>query len=174
MEKLTPTWSNKRIGVASLARRLDRFLIKEHLLEQGYTYRQWVGSGGLSDHFPIHLEICGIINKPRAPFKFNSSWLNDISYTSLVTDFWKTHPPDRNRHITEGFVTNLKELKKISKIWAHNKRYDDEHRVNEIEKEIANLEENNRGTFPSPELRDKLVELTALRGKILKDKEETW
>jgi len=71
-------------------------------------------------------------------------------------------------------VANLKELKKISKIWAHNKRCDDEHRVNEIEKEIASLEENSRGTFPSPELKDKLVELTALRGKILKDKEETW
>ena len=131
-----------------------------------------MGSGGVLDHFPIHLEIYGIINKPRAPFKFNSSWLNDISYTSLVTDFWKTHPLDRNKHITEGFMAKLKELKKISKIWAHNKRYDEEHRVNEIEKEIANLEENSKGTFPSLELRDKLVEKIALRGKILKDKEE--
>lgn len=46
--------------------------------------------------------------------------------------------------------------------------------MNEIEKEIANIEENCGGTFPTPKLRDNLVELTALRGKILKDKEETW
>eukprot|EP00253_Pinus_taeda_P029406 PITA_29406 len=131
--KLALTWSSETIGEASLARRLDRFLIKEHLLEQGYTYRQWVGS-----------------------------------------DFWKAHPLDKNGDIIEGFMANLKELKKISKIWAHNKRCDDEHQVNEIEKEMVNLKENSGDTSPTPKLKDKLVDLTALRGKILKDKEETW
>lgn len=71
-------------------------------------------------------------------------------------------------------MANLKELKKISKIWAHNKRCDEEHRANKIENEIAILKENSKGTFLSPELKDKHVEKTTLRGKILKDKEETW
>lgn len=82
-----------------------------------------------------------------------------------MTEFWKSHSPDRDEHITEGFVSNLKDLNKLSKIWAHKKISEEEHRVNEIEKEIANLEENSKGTFPSVVLRDKHVELTTLRGK---------
>lgn len=71
-------------------------------------------------------------------------------------------------------MANLKELKKISKIWVHNKRCEEEHRVIEIENETAILEENSKGTFILPKLRAKLVEKIALRGKILKEKEETW
>lgn len=62
--KLVPTWRNRRSGEDSLARRLDHFLIKERFLEQGFTYRQWVGSSGLSDHLLIYLDIRGDISKP--------------------------------------------------------------------------------------------------------------
>lgn len=100
--------------------------------------------------------------------------MKDNSYICLVTDFWKTHPPTRGGNIIKEFMANLKEFKKLSNIWAHNKRFAKEHRLNEVELEIANLEDNNGGTFPSKELRDKLIELTVIRGNILKDIEETW
>lgn len=141
-------------------RRLDRFLIKEIFLEQGFTYRKWVGLSGLSDHLLIYLDIWGDISKPRAPFKFNSTWLKDNSYTSLITDFWKSHPPMTRGNIAEGFVANMKELKKLYKIWAHNKRCVEEQLLKNIEAEIADLEENSGGIFASNELRDKLTDLT--------------
>eukprot|EP00253_Pinus_taeda_P017589 PITA_17589 len=131
-------------------------------------------AGELSYHLPIYLDIWGNISKPRAPVKFNSTWLKDNSYMRLVTNFWKAHPPARKGNITEGFVANLKELKKLSKIWAHNKQCAKEHLLNEIKLEIANLQDNSGGTFPSNELTDKLTELTVKRGNILKEREETW
>ena len=71
MIKPLPTWRNRRVGEAALARRLDRFLIKVPLLQKLSRYRKWVGSGGIFDHSPIFLKILGSHNKPRPPFKFN-------------------------------------------------------------------------------------------------------
>lgn len=59
----------------------------------GCKYQLWVGSGDLSDHLPIYLDISGRVNKPKAPFKFNATWLKYLDYIKLVIDYWKTHPP---------------------------------------------------------------------------------
>jgi len=55
MEKLMPTWRNRRIGEDTLARRLDCFLIKAPLLTRLDRIHQWVGSGRHSDHFLVFL-----------------------------------------------------------------------------------------------------------------------
>jgi len=51
--KLKPTWRNNRGGAARVAKRIDRFLVKEQMVDRFFQLRQWVGSGGASDHFPI-------------------------------------------------------------------------------------------------------------------------
>lgn len=73
MNKMHPTWCNKRTGESSLARRLDCFLTKENLVKTLTNFRQWVGFGGIFDHSPIFLELLSPFQKPRAPFKFNST-----------------------------------------------------------------------------------------------------
>lgn len=143
-------------------------------MERGYTYRQWVGSGGLSDHLMIYLDIRGEISKPRAPFKFNSTWLKDNSYICLVTDFWKAHPLANERNITNGFIDNLKELKKLSNIWAHNKRVQEEQNIRDNELEIVDMEDECEGLFLTNDHRDKLTTLITKRGNILKERKETW
>eukprot|EP00253_Pinus_taeda_P006605 PITA_06605 len=80
MNKKLPTWQNRRTGDAARGRRLDRYLIHEDLLNSLTNYRQWVGTRGISDHSPIYLEVAGSFQKPRAPFKFNSTWLKDTKY----------------------------------------------------------------------------------------------
>lgn len=75
MKKKKPTWHNRRIGDVDLGKVLDRFLIKEELLGTLTNFCQWVGSGGISDHSPIYLELVGPSLKPIAPFKVNSTWL---------------------------------------------------------------------------------------------------
>jgi hypothetical protein len=61
--KLGPTWRNKRMGEEHIAKRLDHFLISTHLVEVLLLLRQWVGSRGKSDHYPIFLEVAGNTRK---------------------------------------------------------------------------------------------------------------
>jgi hypothetical protein len=68
------------VGEDSLEKNLDRFLISENLMDFPLQFRQWVASGGESDHFPIWLEIAGGPNKLSSPLKFNPYW---ISYESF-------------------------------------------------------------------------------------------
>ena len=51
--KLKPTWRNNRCGEGRVAKRLDIFLVSERMVDRHHYIRQWVGSGGHSDHFPI-------------------------------------------------------------------------------------------------------------------------
>lgn len=71
--KLCPTWRNRRIGEEWIGKKLDRFLLCESLAENLQAFRNWVGEGGLSDHFPVFLEVKGAFTKPGTPFKFNAS-----------------------------------------------------------------------------------------------------
>jgi len=110
MNKKKLTWYNRRIGDATLSRKLDYFLIKKDLLGTLSNFCQWVGFGGIFDHSPIYLELAGPSLKPKEPFKFNSTWLQDPKYHKLVTDFWRYHPPSQGRNLVEGFFQNLMKL----------------------------------------------------------------
>jgi len=85
---LTPTWRNRRTGEDRIAKRLDRFLISEGLIRLVPLFRQWVEAIGNSDHFPIFLDLSFPPPKPPAPFKFNSSWLEEPSFNSLFKSTW--------------------------------------------------------------------------------------
>eukprot|EP00253_Pinus_taeda_P017821 PITA_17821 len=172
--RIQPSWRNKRTGEDRLARRLDHFLIKERLLSTGYNYGQWVGSGGISNHLSIYLEIRGGLNKPKASFKFNSSWLKEETYINMVTDYWRKHPPAVGGNLAKVFTHNLREMKILSKIWAHNKTLLDEQTLRDIEAEIATLEDEQGRGHTTPDQKEKLTTLVAQGRKILNDREETW
>jgi endonuclease/exonuclease/phosphatase family metal-dependent hydrolase len=57
--KMLPTWRNMRVGEARVAKRIDRFLISEPVAMLPFQFRQWIGSGGESDHSPVWLELEG-------------------------------------------------------------------------------------------------------------------
>lgn len=122
MVKSQPTWCNHRIREAVLARCLDRFHIKDYMLSRLLHYRQRVGLRGISYHSPIFMEIFGPSQKPRDPFKFNSTCLENPSYIQLVIRYWLSHPPSSGRSMEEGFSANLIEINQLSIIWAKEKR----------------------------------------------------
>jgi hypothetical protein len=64
-----------RVGEARVAKILDHFFISEPLAMLPLQFRQWIGSGGESDHSPVWFEMEGGPQNPATPFKFNSSWL---------------------------------------------------------------------------------------------------
>eukprot|EP00253_Pinus_taeda_P005582 PITA_05582 len=173
MIKILPTWRNRRIGEVALARRLDRFIMKGSMFRQIHLYKQWVGSGGISDHYPIYLELSGPSKKPKAPFKFNHGWLQDPSYIKLVKDYWTQNPIDRADTLAKGFCMNLSQLKHRSIEWAREKNKQDNIALAHIEANIFSLTDERGLGFNSAEDKAHLVELEFQKQKILKDQEET-
>lgn len=174
MNKAVPTWRNRRIGDAAMARRLDRFMIKIPLLHRLTRYRQWVGAGGKFDHSPIYLEILGPEVKPRAPFKFNHVWLQDEEYTKLIKDHWVSHPISNHRSAAEGFCHNLSQLKQITMASAKEKKAKDDWKILDIEAELGTLMDDRNLGFTSAEEKNKLIKLEMQKDKILKEREEAW
>lgn len=139
MHKLLPTWRNRRVGDAALACRLDRFIMKDTLLKRLHHYKQWVGTGGISDHSPIYLEIQGPFKKPKAPFKFNHTWLKDPSYVKMISEYWINHPINGIESFAKGFCRNLSEIKHLSIKWAKDKQARDTSQLINIESELSAL-----------------------------------
>ena len=134
--KLKPTWRNNRSGEARMAKRIDRFLAAEQLVDSFFLVRQWVGSGGLSDHFPIFFEIKkGPIN-PSSPLKFNKSWLQDETFKNIFLSHWNPIEGDNDRSAAIQFADNIKRLKVLIKEWAVAKRNRDDVELKTVEAEL--------------------------------------
>jgi len=84
--KLRPTWRNCRMGEARIAKKLDRFLLCEDLASRIPTFRQWVGEGGNSYHFPILMQLSKPPPKRATPFKLNPTWLQEESFNKLFKE----------------------------------------------------------------------------------------
>jgi len=91
----------------------------------------------------------------------------------MVIDYWKSHFPLLLDSHTECFAKKLLCLKHKTIDWAREKRVRDDHLLNDIEFELANLVGADGRVFESAEEKDHLIKLEAERNKILKDKEET-
>lgn len=86
--ELLPTWRNGRQGTAQISKRLDRFLVAETLLPPTVRSRAWIQNHFISDHTPICLQIGEGRDAKGYPFKFNSHWLKEPSFISLVKSVW--------------------------------------------------------------------------------------
>jgi exonuclease III len=73
--KLVPTWRNSRAGTEYIAKRLDRTLISEDLLDSVGIYRSWVEYPFISDHAPIILQLELLPSFKTFPFKLNPLWI---------------------------------------------------------------------------------------------------
>eukprot|EP00253_Pinus_taeda_P008490 PITA_08490 len=173
MQKPQPTWRNRRVGSAALARRLDRFLMKGPLIQQLHHYKQWVGSGCISDHSPIYLEIDGPHSKPKAPFKFNHTWTQDQDFMKLVNDFWRAHPIDRETSLARGFCCNLNLLKHLTINWAREKNRKESESLTSIEADLHSLRDDRNLGFISGEEKTRLIELENQKENILRLREES-
>ena len=81
---LLPTWSNHRVGCQNICKRLDRFLLSSDFLDYDLHLRQWIGSGGDSDHNPVFMQVMSNDIRLGSPFKFNATWLEDEDFVSLL------------------------------------------------------------------------------------------
>jgi ribonuclease HI/exonuclease III len=112
------TWTNKRTGPGHIAARLDRFLVQSSFLTLGLSTSSGILPNSTSDHKPIMLEIKKDLNQGPIPFRFNSSWLQDKDFRSIVAKVWTTKIRGSAFHVWEE---KLKCLKTELKSWAKSK-----------------------------------------------------
>ena len=105
-----PIWSNRRIGLESICKRLDRFLLSADFLHV-FRLRQWIGCGGDSDHQPVFLQIFPSTPKAHCPFKFNACWLENTELVDSLKASWLVFDALSEVSPTAQFVANLKKLK---------------------------------------------------------------
>ena len=172
--KVSPTWRNKRVGVQRVAKRLDRFLVVERLANGVEVVRQWVGSGGISDHSPIFLELRGRSHKPASPFKFNPSWLKEGSYQKLVAGLWVQNIPEDVDFAGAHFYKNLQRVKQTTIKWAHDKRVLDNQTLSGSEVAIERLLNSCGMGFLDAHSKEELLSWEKKRNDILCEREATW
>eukprot|EP00253_Pinus_taeda_P019311 PITA_19311 len=172
--KAKPTWRNRRAGEERVAKRLDCFLICEDLASRIPMFRQWVGEGGNSDHFPILMELSKPPIKPAAPFKFNASWLQEESFIKLFRDTWRHLGRSSMEKKGALFMENLKKLKKDTMEWAKDRKQKQNEELSKIDAELRALEEPEADGYATQESKEKILMLEKRRGKLLLDREEEW
>eukprot|EP00253_Pinus_taeda_P025127 PITA_25127 len=172
--KAKPTWRNRITEEERIAKRLDRFLINELLASYIPLFRQWVGEGGNSNHFPIFLEFSKTPPKPASPFKFNDTWLQEESFLQLFRNTWRhpgsTPPENKGAH----FMKNLQRLKRASIEWAVDRKRKLNEELVRIDEALSALEDLDADAYISQEAKERILGLEKSRAKILLDKEEEW
>eukprot|EP00253_Pinus_taeda_P036198 PITA_36198 len=171
---LMPTWRNRRIGEDRIAKRLDRFLTSEGLIRNVPLFQQLVEATGNSDHFPIFLDLSFPPPKPPAPFKFNSSWLEEPSFNSLFKSTWIC----ANRNSLESksflFMENLKRLKKATMTWAKERQKNQNEEMIKISEELKSLESMDSDGYATQSSKDRILSLEKAQNQILLAKEKEW
>ena len=133
------------MGEERIAKRLDRFLILEDLLEEDFMFKQWVDSGADSNHLPICLEIWKQPKKPGSPFNLYSTWLKNEEVVQLIHSNWIPYQEDNGTRAAIHFTQNLLRIKKLLKEWETNKKLQDEQHIIQIEKDLKELQKKEVG-----------------------------
>ena len=136
--------------------------------------RQWVGSGGHSDHFPIFFEVKKGPNNPPSPLKFNKCWLQEESFKNLFLSHWHPIERENGRSAALQFGDNIKRLKVFIKEWAVLKRNKDEAELKSIEATLLLLYEGDGGGFLTQEAKELLARLEGRHKSLLLAQEESW
>jgi hypothetical protein len=109
------------VGEDRIEKCLDHFLGSENLVEACTQLKKWVGSGGISNHSPIFLEIALGPHKPPNPFKFNSEWLKEEGFLSLVKEHWIPYYATLGDRAGVQFMENLQRVKQATLEWRSQK-----------------------------------------------------
>lgn len=149
-------------------------LDKEDMVAHIPFFRHWVGSAGDADNFPFFLKLKGPNRKPGSPFKFNSSWLKDMSYNKLVHEIWSSHNGYLGLSLAQSFMEKLKKLKQSMISWAKEKSLRDEAILKFVEIDLEALESLEGDGYEMEEKKRRIKAMEGERYRILKDNEEKW
>ena len=119
------------------------------------------GSGWGQEGFliiaPSFLELRGRRRNPPSPFKFNSSWLKEEGFQSLVKEMWNPRPQNSLEHAGVHFYQNIKFLKEATITWAHVKRVNDDRNLRDCELAIDRMLHSPGMGFLDDQTKDELL-----------------
>lgn len=115
-----------------VAKRLDRFLVSETMIEDDVRIYQWVSWREESDIFHVVLELAPTYVKPPNAFKFNPSWL-DEDFVKMVKEQWIPCDGSLRDSTTLYFEHNLEKVKHIAINWALLKRLKEDKALSKVE-----------------------------------------
>jgi len=171
---LAPTWRNGRMGSDSISKRLDFFLISDHLISMEDRFRTWVDFPFLSDHALIFLHLESSPHKITYPFKLNLGWLLEFDFNSIIVEVWKD-PLYLSEHcIQHHLIWKLKCLKAHIKTWVSIHGKHNNQILLELDSEIHThlLVEACAGFIG--DRRHVLKSLESKRNQLLRKEETTW
>eukprot|EP00253_Pinus_taeda_P005878 PITA_05878 len=171
-ENMGPTWENGRNGLAFIAKRIDRFLIKENIIDNWGLPISSISNVYLSDHKPILLEWRTQQYRKDYYFKFNKSFLEESSFNDEISKIWgELAGTEDATSIT--FCGKISRLKKYAKEWQHQKIIRDRQELIHIQKALDAISSSS----PHMMSFDKRTSIRALekrRNHLLSIEEATW
>lgn len=132
-------WSNGKIGQASIAKRLDRFLMYTHLFGVVRRYRSWVVPSNVSNYMPIFLQLELGSNKIKYPFKFYPIWLGEEVFVHFIKEKWNAVDSVNRGSSMKTLMFKLKNLKSKVVFWERNVKKDLKKELVQIEVELERL-----------------------------------
>lgn len=105
--------------------------------------------------------------KPRAPFKYNPSWVTEEELKTIVKDNWHNVDPKLGYFAYEQFYLSLKIVKEKVALWARERCKRRDAQIVEVENTLEELAlKNDEGVYCEEDL-VQLKHLESLRSKLL-------
>jgi len=157
-----------------VAKRLDRFLLTDDLLDSSALVRKSVTFGAEFDHHPILFKFGNSTRRSSSPFKFFEGWLTDPTFLELVKEKWVNFLEPSQTPTTVHSVENLKGLKLATKPWDKEKKQKDDQSLKEIEHKLNELQYGIGRGYLSQDTKDLLFGLEKSCRVILAKRETQW
>ena len=109
------TWSNQRVGIASISTRLDRFLLHSMLMDGKTIISLKIIPKLTSDHHPISLQFEKEEELGPIPFKFSPLWIERSRFMDIVSQAWSNYVLGSPNFF---FEQKLKNTKLVLKQWV--------------------------------------------------------
>ena len=126
-----------------------------------------MGYGGISDHQRVFLQVANNDIRPRSPFKFIATWLENDALVSLLKASWKVFDVNYGLSSATQFAANLKIIKEVSITWSIKKKDQDNKDLVHIEALLAASVHSLSFGFFTVEDKVSLTDLESKKRKIL-------
>ena len=141
------------------------------MLDFDYFYRQWVGSGGESDHHPVFFQISNRGAQLKTPFKFNPHCLENEDLVNTLKAYWVVYDDNLLESPASQLISNIKRIKEVSIAWYVKKKESEFKDLVEIEIMLSVFSHKFGFGFSSVEDKEALIILEARKRKILLERE---
>ena len=105
------TWTNKQVGAARIASRIDRAFGNDCWMDKWGHVSLDYGVPGVSDHSPMHFTLQKSCHQIRVGFKFFNVWIEHEAFLEIVETVWKQeYGSEVMRGKFEGSPANLEAI----------------------------------------------------------------